>query len=61
MFDFLISNLYYCVTMMTIKDFAKAKGVAVQTVYTWINRGQEKQKKFKVVKIGNVHLIKIIK
>lgn len=43
--------------LMTISDFAVKKGVAVQTVYSWIRRKRADKNGFKVVPVGSVLLI----
>ena len=45
---------------MTVKQFAESRGIPIPTVYTWINRKQEKKNGFRVIKIGSVTMIKEI-
>jgi uncharacterized membrane protein len=46
---------------MTVKQFAESRSKPIATIYTWINRGQEKKNGFKVIKFGSVTMIKELK
>lgn len=42
---------------ITVADFAKQRGVAPATVYTWIDRDQASRNQFKVHRYGRLLLI----
>jgi len=59
--EFTLNLIYIALIMMSVKEFAKKRGVPKITVYKWIERGQEAQNGFKSKKISDYIVIEEIK
>lgn len=51
----------FTLVMMTVSEYAKKRGISIQTVYSWIYRNQTEKNGFTFKQIGSVKLIEELK
>lgn len=49
------------IKMVSVAEYAKNRNIPVQTIYSWIARGQAEKKGFKVHQFGAIKLIEDIR
>lgn len=47
--------------LMTFKEVEKKHGIKVNTLYSWLYRGQLEQNGYRLKKVGSINLLKKIK